>query len=130
MCQYSELFPYNNVITQALLSCNEVNTLCEQNDLSNNLSADLTFLSSMNQTAIDNLKALSNLQNHSTSFLSNITLPKSNYNETTMTATTSCTLYSSQQDQQQVKMNFFVFFLLATNLWQQFCFFVATTAKQ
>lgn len=84
MCQYSELFPYNNVITQALLNCNEVNSLCEQstsNDMGNNIS-DLTFLSSMNQTAIDNLKALTNLQNHSTSFLSGITLPKNNYNET------------------------------------------------
>lgn len=83
MCQYSELFPYNNVITQALLNCNEVNTLCEQgtsNDLGNNIT-DLTFLSSVNQTAIDNLKALTNLQNHSTNFLSSITLPKSNYNE-------------------------------------------------
>lgn len=84
MCQYSELFPYNNVITQALLNCNEVNSLCEQstsNDLGQNIT-DLTFLSSMNQTAIDNLKALTNLQNHSTSFLSGITLPKNNYNDT------------------------------------------------
>lgn len=84
MCQYSELFPYNNVITQALLNCNEVNSLCEQstsNDLGNNIS-ELTFLSSMNQTAIDNLKALTNLQNQSTNFLSGITLPKNNYTET------------------------------------------------
>lgn len=84
MCQYSELFPYNNVITQAILNCNEVNSLCEQSasaDLGNNI-ADLTFLSSMNQTAIDNLKALTNLQNHSTGFLSGITLPKNTYVET------------------------------------------------
>lgn len=105
MCQYSELFPYNNVITQALLSCNEANTLCEQNDLSNNLSTDLTFLSSMNQTAIDNLKALSNLQNHSTSFLSNITLPKSNYTETVNNGTYTLYASQSQQDQQQQQQN-------------------------
>ncbi|XP_031631016.1 CTD small phosphatase-like protein 2 [Contarinia nasturtii] len=83
MCQYSELFPYNNVITQALLNCNEVNSLCEQS--TSNDMGNLTFLSSMNQTAIDNLKALTNLQNHSTSFLSGlsgIALTKNNYNET------------------------------------------------
>lgn len=77
LCQYSDFFPYNNVITQALLSCNEVNALCEQTDLTANLQpSDITFLSSMNQTAIDNLKALTNLQNHTTNFLSGITLPK------------------------------------------------------
>lgn len=77
MCQYSDFFPYNSVITQALLSCNEVNALCEQNDLASNLQpSDITFLSSMNQTAIDNLKALTNLQNHTSNFLSGITLPK------------------------------------------------------
>lgn len=77
MCQYSELFPYNNVITQALLNCNEVNTLCEQST-----STDMVMI---NQTAIDNLKALTNLQNHSTNFLSGITLPKTSYNETVRT---------------------------------------------
>lgn len=80
-CQYSELFPYNNVITQALLNCNDVNSLCEQST-SNELGNNMTFLSSMNQTAIDNLKALTNLQNHSTNFLSEITLTKNHYNET------------------------------------------------
>lgn len=116
MCQYSDFFPYNSVITQALLSCNEVNNLCEQNDLTNNLPTDITFLTSMNQTAIDNLKALTNLQNHTTNFLSGITMPKTNtttYNEqlvgvnnTTMDtdnnmihslATTACSLYPHQQ---------------------------------
>lgn len=83
MCQYSELFPYNNVITQALMNC-EVNSLCEQstsNDLGNNIT-DLTFLSSVNQTSIDNLKALTNIQNPQTNFLSGITLPKNSYNDT------------------------------------------------
>lgn len=114
MCQYSDFFPYNSVITQALLSCNEVNNLCEQNDLTNNLPPDITFLTSMNQTAIDNLKALTNLQNHTTNFLSGITLPKTGttYNEqmagtnNTMDtdnnmihsmATTACSLYTHQQ---------------------------------
>lgn len=69
MCQYTDFYPYNNVITQALFSCNEINQFCEQNDIANNFQTDLTFLSSMNQTAIDNLKALSNLQTHTTSFL-------------------------------------------------------------
>lgn len=111
---YSDIFPYNSVITQALLSCNEVNNLYEQNDLTTNLPTDITFLTSINQTAIDNLKALTNLQNHTTNFLSGITLPKTtaNYNEqlvgvnNTMDtdnnmihslATTACSLYSHQQ---------------------------------
>lgn len=107
MCQYSDFFPYNNVITQALLSCNEMNSLCEQNDLTNNLQTDITFLSSMNQTAIDNLKALSNLQNHTTNFLSGITLPKTSYNETMASdddgniihsvVSNNCTSYSQTQ---------------------------------
>lgn len=119
MCQYSDFFPYNSVITQALLSCNEVSNLCEQNDLTNNLPTDITFLTSMNQTAIDNLKALTNLQNHTTNFLSGITLPKTSTTTTTTTyneqmigtnnamdadnnmihsmATTACSLYSHQQ---------------------------------
>lgn len=114
MGQYSDFFPYNNVITQALLSCNEVSNLCEQNDLTNNLSTDITFLTSINQTAIDNLKALTNLQNHTTNFLSGITLPKTStsYNEQMMgannsmdadnnmihsMATAACSLYSHQQ---------------------------------
>lgn len=79
LCQYTDFFPYNSVIQQALLSCNEVNALCEQTDLASNLQpSDITFLSSMNQTAIDNLKALTNLQNHTSNFLSGITLPKAN----------------------------------------------------
>lgn len=104
MCQYSDFFPYNSVITQALLSC-------EPNDLTNNLPTDITFL---NQTAVDNLKALTNLQNHTSNFLSGITLPKTGttYNEqmtgtnNTMDtdnnmihsmATTACSLYTHQQ---------------------------------
>lgn len=109
MVQYSDFFPYNNVITQALLSCNEVNNLCEQNELGTAMtSSDITFLSSMNQTAIDNLKALTNFQSHTSNFLSNITLSKGGYNETACgaasadgglihsVAATSCSLYSQQ----------------------------------
>lgn len=84
MCQYTDFFPYNSVITQALLSCNEVSTLCEQTDLASNLQTDITFLSSINQTAIDNLKALTNLQNHTSNFLSGITLPKPSCSTSTM----------------------------------------------
>lgn len=83
MCQYSDLFPYNNCMSSAFLNCNEANTMVgDQNDSdATHVSNDLTFLSSINQTAIDNLKALTNLHNHSTNFLSNITLPKSNYGD-------------------------------------------------
>lgn len=79
VCQYSDFFPYNNVITQALLNCNEVINVCEQNYLPNNLQTDIAFLSSMNPTTMANLKALTNLQTHTNNFLS---MPnKSGYNE-------------------------------------------------
>lgn len=72
MCPYTDFYPYNNVITQALFSCNEINQFCEQTEIANNFQTDLTFLSSINQTTMDNLKALSNLQTHTTSFLTGI----------------------------------------------------------
>lgn len=72
MCPYTDFYPYNNILTQALLSCTEVNTMCESSD---NAITDSSFLA-LNQTTIDNLKALTNLQNHTTNFLSGITLPK------------------------------------------------------
>lgn len=118
MVQYSDFFPYNNVITQALLSCNEVNNLCESNELGTNIiPSDISFLSSMNQTAIDNLKAFTNFQSHTSNFLSNITLSKNSYNNETMcipsnttvamggnddnnlihsVASTNCNIYSQQ----------------------------------
>lgn len=83
MCQYSDLFPYNNCMTSAFLGCSEANTLAgeQTNGDAANGSNDLTFFSSINQTAIDNLKALTNLHSHSSNFLSNITLPKSSYGD-------------------------------------------------
>lgn len=105
LCQYSDFFPYNSVITQALLSCNDVSALCDQTDLAANLPNDITFLSSMNQTAIDNLKALTNL-NHTTNFLSGITLPKPSCSNTgsdtlihSVSATSGATIpmYANQQ---------------------------------
>lgn len=72
ICAYTDFYPYNNILTQALLSCTDVNTLCESSD---NAVNDASFLS-LNQTTIDNLKALTNLQHHTTNFLSGITLPK------------------------------------------------------
>lgn len=76
ICAYSDFYPYNNILTQALLSCTEVNTICESSDNSGvTTHTDSSFLS-MNQTTIDNLKALTNLQHHTTNFLSGITLPK------------------------------------------------------
>lgn len=81
MCQYSDLFPYNNCMASAFLSCSEVNTATGHQADAANASNDLPFLSSINQTAIDNLKALTNLHTHSSNFLSNITLPKSSYGD-------------------------------------------------
>lgn len=80
ICPYSDFFPYNNILTQALLSCNETtgggSNLCESGELvPAGVGPDPTFLA-INQTAIDNLKALTNLQNHTTNFLAGISLPK------------------------------------------------------
>lgn len=71
ICAYNNFYPYNTILTQALLS--EVNSLCESSD--NAINEASSFLT-INQTAIDNLKALTNLQHHTTNFLSGITLPK------------------------------------------------------
>lgn len=79
ICPYTDFFPYNNILTQALLSCNEATggALCETTDVvGGNVVTDPNFLASINQTAIDNLKALTNLQNHTTNFLSGISLTK------------------------------------------------------
>lgn len=69
--QYGEFFPYNNIMPQTLINCSEDQTA------SDNFNA----FSTANQTAIDNLKALTNLQSHTTNFLSGITLPKPNITE-------------------------------------------------
>lgn len=69
--QYGEFFPYNNIIPQALLNCSDDQAT----------SDNYNVFSTMNQTAIDNLKALTNLQSHTTNFLSGITLPKPNITE-------------------------------------------------
>lgn len=71
ICTYNSFYPYNTILTQALLS--EVNSLCESSE---NAINDASSFLTMNQTAIDNLKALTNLQHHTTNFLSGITLPK------------------------------------------------------
>lgn len=71
ICAYNSFYPYNTILTHALLS--EVNSLCESSD--NAINEASSFLT-INQTAIDNLKALTNLQHHTTNFLSGITLPK------------------------------------------------------
>jgi CTD small phosphatase-like protein 2 len=68
--QYGEFFPYNNIMPQALLNCNDDQTTPD----------NYNVFSTMNQTAIDNLKALTNLQTHTTTFLSGITLPKPSLN--------------------------------------------------
>lgn len=67
LCQYTDLLPYSTLFTQALLSCGDVSSLninCNQ-VLSDNMSTgmnDSGFLSSINPTAIENLKALTNFQ--------------------------------------------------------------------
>lgn len=66
-----QFFPYNNIMPQALINCSDDQTT----------SDNYNVFSTMNQTAIDNLKALTNLQSHTTNFLSGITLPKPNITE-------------------------------------------------
>lgn len=66
--QYGEFFPYNNILPQALINCVDDQTAPD----------NYNVFSTVNQTAIDNLKALTNLQSHTTNFLSGITLPKAN----------------------------------------------------
>ncbi|KAJ6636393.1 CTD small phosphatase-like protein 2-B [Pseudolycoriella hygida] len=69
--QYGEFFPYSSIMPQGLINCSDDQT-----------SADnYNVFSTVNQTAIDNLKALTNLQSHTTNFLSGITLPKPNITE-------------------------------------------------
>lgn len=69
--QYGEFFPYNNIMPQALINCSDDQTATD----------NFNVFATVNQTAIDNLKALTNLQSHTTNFLSGITLPKPNITE-------------------------------------------------
>lgn len=74
--QYSDFMQNNQFYTQSYFNCNEnCSSNCSQS--MNNMD-EASFLS-MNQTAIDNLKALSNFQTHN--FLASVSLPKSNENE-------------------------------------------------
>lgn len=67
LCPYTDFLPYNTILTQALLSCGDVSSLnlnCNQvssENMTNGVSD--SFLSSMNPTAIENLRALSSFQN-------------------------------------------------------------------
>lgn len=66
--QYTDFLPYNTLLTQALLSCGDVSSLnlnCGQVLQDNGTTAANDsggFLSSINPTAIENLKALTNFQ--------------------------------------------------------------------
>lgn len=75
--QYSDFMQNNQFYAQSYFNCNEnCSSNCSQS--MNNMD-EASFLS-MNQTAIDNLKALSNFQTHN--FLAGVNMPKSNDNET------------------------------------------------
>lgn len=74
--QYSDFMQNNQFYAQSYFNCNEnCSSNCSQS--MNNMD-EASFLS-MNQTAIDNLKALSNFQTHN--FLAGVTMPKSSENE-------------------------------------------------
>lgn len=70
--QYTDFLPYNTLLTQALLSCGDVSSLnlnCGGQVLQENMTSGTvtatdsgSFLSSINPTAIENLKALTNFQ--------------------------------------------------------------------
>lgn len=95
LCPYTDFLPYNALLTQALLSCNETNMSLNCNSPSDpalQLDANLCVATdntityqNTNQTAIDNLKALSNFQSSST-FLTNINANEAhcNMNRTNM----------------------------------------------
>lgn len=74
LCHYSDFLPYNTILTQALLNCTETSQMCDAHDLVNVTSASTS--SYLHQTAIDNLKALTNLPTHPTSLFSTLNLPK------------------------------------------------------
>lgn len=74
LCQYSDFLPYNTILTQAFLNCTEANQLCDAQDLVNVTTANTS--SYLHQTAIDNLKALTNLPTHTTNLFSTLNLPK------------------------------------------------------
>lgn len=74
LCQYTDFLPYNALFTQALMSCGDVSSLninCNQvlhsETMTSGISNDSGFLSSINPTAIENLKALTNFQSMNTS---------------------------------------------------------------
>lgn len=75
LCAYTDFYPYNNILTQALLSCT-VDTNHLSDATSPALLADNSYLAAIHQTSIDKLKALTNLHQQTTSFLSGVTLPK------------------------------------------------------
>uniref|UniRef100_A0A8D8JD39 CTD small phosphatase-like protein 2 n=1 Tax=Culex pipiens TaxID=7175 RepID=A0A8D8JD39_CULPI len=64
--QYTDFLPYNTLLTQALLSCGDVSSLnlnCDNMGAGTGTGNDSGgFLSSINPTAIENLKALTNFQ--------------------------------------------------------------------
>ncbi|XP_055379890.1 CTD small phosphatase-like protein 2 [Condylostylus longicornis] len=96
-CHYSEFLSYNSMLTQSFLSCNEnrsphINSgLNNRDDNSTNaidlqdsslgVNAAAAAAAYMHQTAIDNLKALTNLPNNPTNLFSTLNIPKDSEDE-------------------------------------------------
>lgn len=78
LCSSYDYLPYNAFLTQALLTCNESNAQMYESGAGDScMGGDPSLMmAGMSQTAIDNLKALTNIQNHTSNFLAGITMPK------------------------------------------------------
>lgn len=73
LCQCTDFLPYITILTQAFLNCTETSQVCDNPEQGPPNDATSYMV---HQTAIDNLKALTNLPAHPTNLFSTLNLPK------------------------------------------------------